>query len=332
MIREYIKLVLESSEDQTERLKRWALAHGNETEKYLASIDVVPIPHSKKNYSKLGSGCFNTAYEVIWEGTRCVARVSLYRDELIKMKKFIDAQYDLPPKYSVHFPKVYMTIMNDERKIYGVVMELLEPLNVHLEADLDYRDYKEKISTGRGFIRNELLNKRSNLVRGFINSAVRRQAYENKKNSDRIKNELSLFYEYEILPTIKSAVDDDDDLGSVADSIKEMCRNRSDEILAEDPTLWNVYHRVYADFANEIISAFYYNLIPYDAKDMRNSAADSIVASHPSKAIKKFYEFLKVLKNNGVSYSDLHTGNFMVRPSTGDIVVVDPGLFRFGGH
>lgn len=331
MIKEYIRLVLESSEDQTERLKRWALAHGNETEKYLTSIDVVPIPHSEKGYSKLGSGSYNTVYEVIWEGIRCVARVSIYRDEFVKMKQFIDTEYDLPPKYRVHFPKVYRTIMNDEHKIYGVVMELLEPLNIHLETDLDYRNYEDKISTGRGFIRNELLNKRSNLVIGIINSAVRRQAYENKRNVDRIKNELSLFYEYEILPIIKNAISKNDDVGSVSDSIKKMCRNRSDEILAEDPTLWNVYYRVYLDFANEIITALYHNLIPYDAKGMRNSAADSIIASHPSKAIKRFYEFLKVLKKNGVSYSDLHTGNFMVRPSTGDIVVVDPGLFRFGG-
>lgn len=38
---------------------------------------------------------------------------------------------------------------------------------------------------------------------------------------------------------------------------------------------------------------------------------------------------VKVLKNMGISWADVHGGNVMVRPATGDIVIADVGMFEY---
>jgi serine/threonine protein kinase len=38
---------------------------------------------------------------------------------------------------------------------------------------------------------------------------------------------------------------------------------------------------------------------------------------------------LKYLRSKGVQYSDLHAGNILERPKTHDLVIADPGLFKF---
>jgi predicted unusual protein kinase regulating ubiquinone biosynthesis (AarF/ABC1/UbiB family) len=45
----------------------------------------------------------------------------------------------------------------------------------------------------------------------------------------------------------------------------------------------------------------------------------------------EYYNFMKAVeafKKAGLSVRDMHTGNVMVRPRTGDIVIVDLGLFE----
>ena len=44
---------------------------------------------------------------------------------------------------------------------------------------------------------------------------------------------------------------------------------------------------------------------------------------------KSFYKFLIYLGSMGVKIDDLHSNNLMQRPSTKDIVLSDPGLFKF---
>jgi hypothetical protein len=67
-------------------------------------------------------------------------------------------------------------------------------------------------------------------------------------------------------------------------------------------------------------------IIPFEP--IASRARNSMARGHSSRKVREFYEFLEALSDVGMTWGDLHTGNFMVRRSTGDFVVVDPGYFN----
>lgn len=97
---------------------------------------------------------------------------------------------------------------------------------------------------------------------------------------------------------------------------------------------------------SDIISKYIKNIKEFDEIDFysMNNIIDSVVncidtnlSSTANNSLvqyksnipgaKEFYESLKELENYGVYSNDLHSGNIMIRPSTGEIVIADIGHF-----
>ena len=323
MIREFISLVLESSKEE-DKLKTWALAHGDRVEQLLASIGIIPIPHGKLATSQLGRGSFNTVYEVIWNGKRVVARVSDDRNEMLKMQDLLHIKMQVANKYKVHFPQVYDYIDEPEVPAFGCVMEMLKPLDVHLSHDLDSGGFNKKIKTYRQSVINQLLDVNSELVKGTINELVRFTDSRHdirrgiKQDPEVQKDKLRKFFTSKVIPLVKSAIKENLTANALATNIEENIAETDDRIIIS--------------FVYMLRKHLLHSFVPMTNKTGSHTFGKrAAISTFPSKQVKKFYEFLGILESIGVTYDDLHTDNFMIRPSTGDIVIVDPGFFNFAG-
>jgi hypothetical protein len=292
-LRELVRAVL--LEDLS-KLKNWALQSYNPIERELAKLDIIPVGRGDRGDSQLGAGLFNTVHEVMYKGKRAAARYSVRREELENLLMFLTYRDRLPSQYRKHFPKLYTTFDFKIHGIpyYGAVVELLEPMPAALEFDIDIMS-----------LNNNLQRSRVNIV---SQSSVIKKLLP-KNTSPEVTKQLLAFFQKELKPTLNRLIGQpltvvDDELVALADSQNE---------------------EVYNKFIYAVFRALRDEVIPSGA-DSRS--ADALAPQHPSKAVRDFYKFINALKAEKLQVEDLHTGNFMIRPGTGDFVVVDPGLFK----
>jgi len=293
--------------EDEDMLKKWALTSGTPVEHELAKKGIVPIQHGAEQTSKLGSGRTNTVLDVIYKGRRAVARMSEDMDELDKMVNFVSKANSLPAKYRKHFPKILTTFdleIESEHSIeyyYGAVVEQLDPMPPGLEFDLDHQSLVGNLQRSRA---SAVLNNHK-LVEDIADDAT---------DIKDVRDELITMYELDIRGKLLSFVgkpinDFDEYLVGVIDKHADGRK----------------FNRAYYKFGRGLLTALRGATIPHEPTSSR--AEKQVAIGHPSRKVREFYEFLEALKNAGMEWSDLHTGNFMVRRETGDFVVVDPGDF-----
>ena len=101
-------------------------------------------------------------------------------------------------------------------------------------------------------------------------------------------------------------------------------------LFMNDSLLGNIYSQVLESF----IKAYVRPIIPGTVHDHDSSA--SLEPQHSSALeqfpeARGFIEFIKAMKEAGFTGRDMHAGNFMVRPSDKELVIVDLGLFKMSG-
>lgn len=69
--------------------------------------------------------------------------------------------------------------------------------------------------------------------------------------------------------------------------------------------------------------------LPIAQDTLDNSSENMKVYLENSVESASLMKALKYLRSKGVKYSDLHPGNILERPRTHDLVIADPGLFKF---
>lgn len=326
MIGDLIKLILEGAEE--ERLIKWALKGGTPGEVRLAKLGIAPLPHGDRSAAFLGKGAYNDVFEVLWNGHRAAARISGSKEELSSMLRFTQLMNKMDPKYSVHFPVIYQLIDDNKSHTYGVIMELLQPVEANLHADIGSSGFG-KVQNRKKHVLVQVENPESRLIKKIISDC----SNETFKNPTIFSQEIRNLYKNIVIPIIK-------------DSAKKNIHNRN---------LWDLLSEKQFDFANGLMqvlkaadyknpmlasrhftnmfftslrSSLNYQLFSSEAVSTSPGEGERVM-SHPSKQLRKFYDFLQALKKYGVTYRDLHEDNIMQRPKTGDIVIVDPGLFRF---
>lgn len=319
LLRQLVRSLIVEDE---EKLKRWAEAEGTPIEKELAKLGIVPIHHGEEQTSKLGSGMYNIAIDVLYKGRRAVARVSKNPEELSSLLEFVGFKEVMDPKYSKHFPKVFKTfefeaddirIVGNDRgrrddygdpiglsdepiKYYGAVVELLDPIPPGLEFDMDTIGLDDTLQSSRV----------SGLLDGDAIDDLIQQATSRPDDAEAIRKVFAL----EIKPKLRSFI------GKPLVDLDEFI----------DGAIEGHNSVAFRRFGAGLIRLVRGSVIPQNAG---HSSVEKIRAkNHPSSKVKEFMEFLEALEAEGMSWDDLHTGNFMVRRSTGDFVVVDPGFFE----
>lgn len=285
-------------------LKKWTLNSDDKFERELARLDIYPIRRDDDGdvSSILGKGAYNIVFDVVYEGKRRAARLSQHKSEVDTLLKFVSYKDKLPAKFGKHFPKTYLTfeISIYGKRYYGVILELLQQLPNSLRYELD-NGYTANAQGSRiEFLQNEKAvrqliakidtstNNRVKLMQFYRNHLVQFFQYTSKIDKFNYMYLLGKKFEHE-----RRLMSDDqeyiDALDMFEESIQDLCRA---------------------------------TVIPMSSYD------ENLLATHSSsKKIRQFVEFLQALAAVGFRWQDMHIENFMQRRTTGDLVVVDPGMF-----
>jgi hypothetical protein len=274
----------------------------------------------KTHTAFLGSGVYSEVYEVSYKGKLAVAKITPNQSDFDIMLK-LDA---LKPKLgndAKHLPVVldkFSIPVPNYATYYVIIVEKLEPLSNHLSAilfrsndpyqndkpnfnanknNLDLVDASTKIfekikSKARYFnVDNETLTKILELIdRGFRKSLL------SSKSRSEFKEKINIEFE----------------------SIKKQFRN--------DHNIYQIHSLL--EHAGDVIAEVS-NLEKNFPVFYRDETDNSVEHFKNSPEAKDFIKFLLRLKKEfGISWGDLHGNNIMVRPSTGDLIVSDSGYFK----
>lgn len=319
-LREVIQSVIrEGIDDENDKenfepeklLKKWELqgrGMNASVTRELAARDIIPIRRGETDTNVLGAGMYNTVFDVVYKGKRAATRVSTEPDELESFLKFISYKDRMPAKYAKHFPHVYTTFefqLDDGETAKGAVVELLSPLPTNLKHDL------RRQSLMKGKLQKER-------VYTLISdpNVIEKIAKECSPRNSLVASYLVDSFNNEVAPFLKSSIGEP--LTQAIEKVKRIIYSEL-EMSGVGPKSRQSYY----DFAQEIVDVLYEDVIPTDY-----GTASRAAQHHPASSVREFYDFLLALHNVGMSWSDLHSENFMMRKGTGDLVVVDPGLFE----
>lgn len=296
-LREMVRSLLERGEEST--LQHWGSKSEDPIEVALARMGILPIPNGSGT-STVGEGTINSVKEVLYRGRRCVARYSHHQQEQRAMIDFVDSARLVDPKYAKHFPELIDTFefevdfhSGDKTVIYGTLVELLSPMPPSLLHDIQQLPWNSTVSPSR--------------IRLFLD--------DEKFKSDLIRR------------TIRAGSYGTDEIERTFDEFLVPCLQRVSHGRMKALELSSTLHFNLDDhpggryMADEVAKMIRAEVIPL------TRGRDHLARSHPHKKVQEFAEFLQALGEAGILYDDLHTGNFMVRRSTGDFVIVDPGYF-----
>lgn len=295
-------VMIESQE--RDLLKKWTLNSDDKFERELARLDIYPIRRDDNGdvSSILGKGAYNIVFDVVYEGKRRAARLSQHKGEVDTLLKFVSYKDKLPAKFRKHFPKTYLTfeISIYGKRYYGVILELLQQLPNSLRHELDNVHTVNAKGSRVEFFQNEKAV--AHLIAKIDTSANNRV-----KLMQFYRNHLVQFFQY------TSKIDTYDYmhlLGKKFEHERQLMLDDKEYVHALD-----IFH----DSVQEL---WWSTVIPMSSYD------ENLLATHSSsRKIRQFIEFLQALAAVGFRWQDMHIENFMQRGTTGDLVVVDPGMF-----
>jgi len=94
-----------------------------------------------------------------------------------------------------------------------------------------------------------------------------------------------------------------------------------------DTLIGNIYNQVFESFLRNYVRPIIPGTFnPDDSRDIMQPQDDSALEEFPEA--RNFIQFMQDMKKIGVVGRDMHSGNFLMRPSDNEIVVVDLGLFK----
>ena len=311
LLEQYIRhLIIEDEE----LLKKWAKSY-TPIEKELIKFGAVPIPRmsNDKADSYVGAGIANIVYEVLYEGKRCVARLSEDLSEYTSLKQFMYTKDDLDKKYTKHYPTVYKYINfrhpMHTKNYYGAIIEILEPLNNQERMMLGYKGSHKKYDN----VSLSILEPDSKTITKMLD--------DYSKDETNRKDIISVYRK------IYNRILNKDDKKHISTFV----------IHLNDSELMKELNRLSRPFVDTLKQLIMDSAIPQEIADDDDEYEYDISVNQlkimretfPDKNVRDFCDFLLELNTTGgVSIKDLHDDNFMKRKN-GTFVIVDPGFFKY---
>lgn len=276
-------------------------------ERVLLENDIIPYRSADTGRSLIGKGTFSTVYSVTYKGKPAVAKVTYDPSEAALFDSGIFGE--LSPEARRHVPAVYDVINDEKHRLFISVVEPLVPIPVEIKHAL----------WGGGDIGKDIEFQYDVLLKAMFeaNEDIFRM-YGSALNQQRVSDlTRDIFKDLErhgesgiiLLPEIVgkhargyygNAIEDDGkSLQKVIDDLKSMV-------------------------SNSFTSATFFTR-EFEAFPSGHWEAEAKWEHMPET--KGFMRALKELRELGYHWGDMHAGNFMMRPGTGEIVVSDFGLF-----
>jgi hypothetical protein len=295
---------------QEEKLKKWTRGdywEGKAIESALSDAGYVPIVSGTAESSFIDAGSYNQVYEVAKNGKRYAARLSEDVAEQSAMFDLNDIKSKMPERYKKHFPEIIDTLNlsikdpnsgKEVKKYFGTVVEFLHPLNSDLKTALKGITFDAPAHK----IKMYAISPDS----GFINEL--KQLKVSKEDFDKFDTIYSAWF--------KKAIDK----GITYDNL---------DFFVKESLEASVLNAKFKD-AFEIIKSYITNrIVPTNVVEKEKQLNELNAKHFPDKNVRDFITFLLDLGDR-IDVNDMHGGNFMQR-ANGDIVIVDPGCFYFGG-
>jgi hypothetical protein len=294
----------------------------------LRSHDLEPV---NGEYQKLGEGSEGVVYLVNYRGTVAAAKIT-YGQAVLEVRKWKDIlKLDLPAEYKKHIPRIYLAEINQNSNLPDhqiIVMENLEPLQGEkldaLFPDLEgagvyYQRLAELINqpellkssvdyaVGVSSIElSEQVELKQQLIQ-YLSGYVIPEEMDNERLSKRVREDL-FNYLVQIIPEVEV-----DEFASMLDGIF------GDDSSSRD---------IEADkIAETFVDYTIQRQFPYGHGMWSENTGLEYFRHHP--ASRGLLEtLLYIAKNAGIGWADVKPQNLMVRPSTGDIVIIDVGRYN----
>jgi serine/threonine protein kinase len=315
LLREYVRLLIEG-EDQEALLRRWwgKSKDFTEAEEILLRVGLLPIPHSEFGTSYLGAGAFTTAYEALYQGKRVAAKVTKQPHEAKAAQRMIEVRPNLPDRVARHVVHFYDVLWDDVTNNNVIVAEILQPMPESLrksfwtyanEGKHSNKNVLSLVANPTMFASTVMfrINKMyKNVVHGVGSKKL--QQLKQFLASGALDDVLEKFVFSPSIPFQKLV---EQVIGTIV----------SDEKMVKEIAFCIV--TVVEDV--RLQRRFPLNKYEYDY------ASDYVPAS--SKELNELVFAVKHLhRKYNIEWRDLHDDNIMVRPSTGELVISDVGLFR----
>ena len=275
-------------------------------------------------------------HKINYNGKDAVAKVLIGNAEALVWEKIYNL--DMPKSISRHIPVIYKIIKDGPYSI--IIMEELEPLTLHIRDALTSREgrYDEELIKSEDYIHEALRMSIGQLCAEGCSAKIKGELdaqpdYYVNKISGGIANDLfAIDYAYDYLYKI------------VSDSSSVIYGDFSEEDKEELASLLSsALRRVFAlpknpipkyhdpDRLNRLKEHSPRSLWRKIDRDLRkvyiNDPVKFLFSEKYMPETKSLFDALKFLKENGIIWDDVHTGNLMQRPSTRDVVIIDVGLY-----
>jgi serine/threonine protein kinase len=353
-----------ANEENTEQYLRTFLKNPNFYENIMMKHDVTPYRSQDTGTSKLGSGAFGEVLQGIYNGKPVAVKIMSGEEQDVKIwKDILEEKKSLPKELSRHLPEVYftgggesevrlpgklrsMTSMDDQRYLM-TVMEVLSPLPREIKQLFNRLEVNPVAS---------LTIKQPEVIYKVIVRSVDKGLYELKedetlsdfiessgKSWQQVRTELINDLHYNAMNVISSLQKEhaDYDFGFfVGESTKNNINNIMNKICGSNacgniPDLGNIISAEFNMQISKVSQGFPEDSSGVGTSIVRapNDEAGETYEKKRDSLIKEFPEFrtflamLEALREKGIHWEDVHQFNVMLRPSTGDLVLVDVGLF-----
>jgi len=312
------------------------------SERLLEKHDIKPIKYlAGRDAAGRGEGKLTVEgniYEVLYNGKRAVAKVvPLSNNEPDVWRKILSL--NVSDDHRRHLPEIYEIIEDDHERFSIIIMEVLLPVSGHIGGvlmgrtgrgsslvnkndeflhDIIYRaiddaikshDYKDSLLS-RSILENETENLSANIEGGIF-----RGDFDTESIRGPLEGLISRYIEGADTASA-IAVAAQDKINSYTNmSIRPIAKYYSPRSL--DHTIDLTRNQETLDRLQQEKDNFVYEDSPekflYSEKYMEET--------------KSLYDLLKILKDNGIEWSDLHVNNLMMRPGTRELVLIDVGLY-----
>jgi serine/threonine protein kinase len=259
----------------------------------LIDLGITPIQKQKLyDYSSfLGAGRFNKSYEGLYNGNHVAIKITTKPQEITAIQEIKQLSKD--KSISKNLPKIYdvKEISKRNTTIYIAIVEFLKPLGYELKLEFD-----------------ELSENKSELV------------------FNKMKKLLSDKKELENILLVDMPDDIFDKINQDYDNIKSKLASMTEYSVVQS-LIWIIKkHIKLSQTQEDNIKSYIYPFLPENFTiDKKHEKLSPI-----SPKVNEFINTLTILNDKyGIRYNDLHTGNIMIRPSTGDLVISDFGSFYF---
>lgn len=300
----------------------------SEMVEFMNKHDIQVIPSGSSNYGVLGQGMYGIVFDVLWKGKRFALKITNNFDDANAYAVVLRLKQKVPTIPASSLPTVYLQDkIND---YYFTLMENLRPLSDTLKSALFnvkyYDDYTPITPNIVAKFSSQFIKHLNQIFVSVLGDQLAHEVMNDslpvrdKKYDEKFERFVELLNQGKIWPVFPD-------------------RDGPDGYISFEIELQDVLKRYMswektkssADKISKKFTRFMKSHLTTTEFPISGKKTDKKLNISDPKA-KKLYLAMRWLTQNGYlkNWIDVHPGNIMIRPSTGEFVVADIGMFKFG--